>query len=74
MSNSIPQKEKTLRELIKENQSRIWWEEEPTPNIIISLVIEWIALKKENIGNKIYSDHRFVAETIYDELLEELMK
>ena len=38
----------------------------------IELQKEWLKQYRQEIGNKIYSDHRFVAETIYDELLAEL--
>lgn len=42
------------------------------PDWAIQEVREWLQEYCGDIGNKIYSDHRFVAETIFDELLEEL--
>ena len=39
---------------------------------IIKSLKEWLQQKRGDIGNKIYSDSRVVAETIFDELSEEL--
>jgi hypothetical protein len=41
---------------------------------VYDVLTTWLTQKRQGIGDKIYSDFRTVAETIFDELLEDLQK
>lgn len=71
---SSQEKEKTLRELIKENQSRIWWEEEPAPNNVISVVIEWLEGKRQSYYENRIQHNCYTKIEAIEELIKELRR
>lgn len=43
-----------------------------TKDLIIELMDLWLDENRDDIGNQIYSDHRVVAETVFDVLKSKL--
>jgi UTP-glucose-1-phosphate uridylyltransferase len=69
---------KTLKEQLElELASNLVWhfsdeELEELAEILISANRNWIEQHKADIGNQVYSDHKVVAETVFDVLLTDL--